>query len=366
MTLTNACTPALKGSARGGGRGCAWGRIPVFAIVALLLTGCESLKVLTFQEDARSGREALQKSDPKKYPKQSTRMFLLSPRHPSKFGLPCGDLGVGTTGPSKNELCTDLAAALRREGLIDTPPGADTRTAFVISGAVLLPAAAYAGHEALSFLGNQLASLAEELEENGQKKYHVSILTHRQAFSPNLYLMVVRGDWANAPVASIRTPGEILPPNPGLVLLVKVEPLEKSDFAADVERLPTIGGAVRLRTLFLRVENAMAITGKGKPISISLAFVGKAVRNTRGVRTFGAFAQETMEFQEVAFGSSLDDQDGSGPSGLIPLPPDDASVLELTVAITESGSAIPDAKRARAELEALEEALGEEINDLAD
>ena len=67
-------------------------------------------------------------------------------------------------------------------------------------------------------------------------------------------------------------------------------------------------------------------------------------------------APDPIKIPSVPLGTPVMNQPPS--TGLFALPPTDATALQLSVGITESGSGVPNAKKARADLEAWAAAIG--------
>ena len=116
-----------------------------------------------------------------------------------------------------------------------------------------------------------------------------------------------------------------------------------------------------LRPIYLRANNAVAVTGKGKPIDLAVGFAGKAARTEKGAKKIQLFAESSFSVPNVKLGTAVSAlPDGSS---LIALPPENASALEFSMAITESGTALPNFEKSKAELKSLSKAVGPTIVD---
>jgi hypothetical protein len=104
------------------------------------------------------------------------------------------------------------------------------------------------------------------------------------------------------------------------------------------------------------MNDAVALTAEAEPVDLALAFAGSAAREDREVRSIGTFAEATIRIPSAPLGEPVTNLPES--TGLLALPPTDATAIQLSVGITESGSGVPSAKKARAEFEALAAAIG--------
>jgi hypothetical protein len=111
------------------------------------------------------------------------------------------------------------------------------------------------------------------------------------------------------------------------------------------------------------MDNAVAWTAAGEPVSLALALAGKGARTDEDKNNeVKLFAQSTMKIPALAFGKPV--LGGAG-AGLVALPPDDVTAVELTVGVTEIGAGAPDADRVKAEMTALAKAVGPALADQA-
>jgi hypothetical protein len=230
-----------------------------------------------------------------------------------------------------------------------------------------------------------IAGYVEGLQERGQRTYSGQLLLPRDRAVKGGCLLLVRADFPE---------GGDIPSNFGMALLAKLEPV-KFDAATGAAQTGAPSGsstaqegqsgasapttatpaevapdAARLHILYAKLNNAVAVTGKGKPVHVSVAVVGRAVRAEKGVPKIELFARDTVTLGPLPLPNTDDNATArkakkeaivQASTGLLPMPPYDASAVEITIGITESGSGVPDAKKAKAELEALEKALGPEL-----
>lgn len=275
-------------------------------VCAFGLSGCEYYRAVSFVEDGLSGKTKNQLSS----------LHLIS-ENPAK-------VGGGISEPAFSRLA-------------GCKPNTDDR-----AGALLF--APFVIDAVLGEINNQFDSLVDDLKKKSQKTYKASvILPNRKHFAKTNQCLVF-----------LRTSERV---SPGQINL------EDANFAF-VMGVAKIGeNAFQLRPLYLKAKNAVAITASGEPIGVSVAFVGKAAIEEKGGNKVSLFAEKSFTISNVKLGEERPDLPQA--SGLIALYPNNATALELTVAITETGSGIPDEDKARAELKSLFDAVGPKVKEAA-
>jgi len=282
-------------------------RYIIVITLSVVLSSCAYLRAITFVEDEKSGT-----TEP-----QITKLYLIGPKAASptidakQFGDPAFEKALATCVPK--------------------PPGPGPMEPI---SAILI---GFAVEQGISMITDALAALVDELREKSQRTYATSvILADPGHLEETTCLVVVRGSAAES------APG--VPKTVGLALVLKLERI-------GVGRKD----AVTIQPIYVHLRNAVAITGKGKPVSIAVALAGKAARVKDNIRKVDVFAQATLTLADVPLGKVATDL--PEPSGLVPLAPTDSSSIELSVGITESGTGIPDTEKAKAEIKALAAAL---------
>lgn len=274
--------------------------------LSVTLSGCEYLSAVTFQEDPLSG-----KTDA-----QHTSLNIIS--------VPGANL-TGTPPISLSEA-------------LDRCKNKSEESALATLGVTLIGF----GVDALYKYGSKkLESLVDGLKKRSQKTYKATaIIANPKTFANQAQCLVfLRTAKPLDPKAPID--------NPNLALIIAVTDVGENAF--------------RLSPVYLKAENAVAITGDKKPVSMSVAFVGKAALKEKGVNKVSVFAEHTFNIPDVTLGTFKKELPQG--TGLIALHPDSATQLELVVSITENGSEVPDEDEAKAELKSLLDAVGPTIKD---
>ena len=280
------------------------------AAILLLIgtTGCEFLKAVTFEEAKDSGYET----------KQTTQLLVVQ--------------NVSSVAALKTS-----DADWNKE--IDASVAANCKDP---SKAIAATIAGFAVSQGIDLITGALNSIPEKLKKKSEKTYKASFIPDVPSQFGAQYqcLIFVRKDAGATPKF-------------GLIAIMKV--------SAKTSGSPPVTSAFTLEPVYLRANNAMAVTGEGKPLKVSLAFVGKAAKTDKGTNKVDVFGQSTLSVPEVMIGKAVDPLPSA--TGLIPMPPDGATALELLVAVTESGSALPDDEKAKSELKTVSEAIGTFLKD---
>lgn len=114
--------------------------------------------------------------------------------------------------------------------------------------------------------------------------------------------------------------------------------------------------------LYARIDKAAAVTRDQNPVDVSIALSVAAITHgkdgpERNDIALGSFTIGALELGE----SKTWLEKPSAGTGLMALPPASATALELKLAIVETGSALPDFDKAKAEVKAIQDALGPEL-----
>ncbi len=282
-------------------------------MASLFLTGCEFVRAFTFNEDDSSGHVE----------RQTSKLLLVDEQS--------RDDRAGTVPALDPELRNVLANCAAGEA-------EESATALV------LPIAGFLVQSALDGAVDALASRIEELRQKSQKTYRASVILDdpRDFGRANTCLVFVRSERDES------NPGELADAPPAFVLVLQIEPRGGAQNPTSFTLKPT----------YLRVNRAAAITGDGEPITVAVAFAGKAARLVKNEPKIDIFAEQSIEISNVKLGEQVKHLPEN--IGLIPSAPV-ATALEVSIAITESGSALPNSDKAKAELEALAKAVGPAI-----
>lgn len=188
----------------------------------------------------------------------------------------------------------------------------------------------------VSEVSDELKSAIQELVEKGKHSYSASVFFDDPSkFAAGSQCLVL-----------IRTHGD---DNPRITFthIAKIEPIGS-------ER-----GAFRVLPVQLWLKEAVALTSSGEGVDIGVAFSASAVRPNKGGFAKEEFATESYAFKGIRPGSAaLTDRALPAGTDLMRGAPSDAIALQIKLAIAEEGIALPDAKAAGAEVDALAEALG--------
>lgn len=277
------------------------GLLTVAAI--LFLGGCEYYRAVSFDEDDNSGVDT---------PQTSTLSLVSSEGAAFEADFAARDMAEALAycrGAQEESLALSLGAALVGTGV----------------------------DMALGFAESELASKIEGLKAKSERSYKATLVLESAGdfAKENQCLIFQRVDAKDAG----QGPALL---GFGLSLVLAVRPIGDSAFT--------------LSPIYLEADNALAITAEGAPVKISVGFVGKNARTKDGEHIVEPFAESTFSFDKVAFGETVNTRGVQ--SGLVAMFPTDAKSLELSVAITETGSEVPDEEKALGELKSLKEAVG--------
>ena len=281
------------------------------AVVAI--TGCEFARVATFSADPQSGAE-----DP-------YRVALHVTSANASF--------TPTAGRFDPQFATVVAEQCGRRQ-------APTGRSFGAFAGVVAP---FVIDQFIGAASSALQSRVEELADNSQKGYATRVVLDRNEMprgGPNQCIIVER----------IMTSGG---EDRGGVALVLRATREGS----------TGNAAFSLKPVYVELRETLAVTAAGAPVEISVAVAAKVAR--QGPR--GPVVQDSslgsFTIRQLAIGAPQTEFGTPVSSGLVAQTPDDADAIELSVAIVETGSEIPDAEKTQAEVKAFEGAVGPTLRD---
>lgn len=175
---------------------------------------------------------------------------------------------------------------------------------------------------------------ADEIRQNSQAVYSASVLILKRPAGPLEGCLVFTRE------------SEVNPKVIGLEVRLKIENKEDVAFTIKPEQVT--------------LKNSLAWTGASQPVDLSIAFSGITGISSNGGGSLVPIGETVFTVEKVEFGKTL--REGALPpkSRLVAQPPA-GKLLELTIAVTETGSAIPDSGKVKAETLALIEAAGPEI-----
>ncbi len=310
-------------------------RSTLFASVAIMLAlpGCEYLRVVSFQAAEGSGITG----------RQAIQTALVAPADPAVAQRP--DLGDGFDSRFETALEAHCSTS-------DRTPDDGAFTPEALPALVLAPLAGALVQITIDQVTSELQAAADELRARSQQTYDGRLIleTDTVAFGrgPQCLVFVRRVEPAEGASEDDGL-------QPGFALIMTVEPKGASATAGGAA---ANAPAVVLRPVYLELKRALAVTGQGEGLDIAVAVAARAaLRDAKGpaVRdvSLGSFTVPA-----VPPGSVMDAFEDDLGTGLVALYPDETRAIELTLAVTETGSAIPDTERAKAEVEAISKAVG--------
>lgn len=301
-------------------------KISMVVIITYLLSGCEYIKVATFDENNSSGKTEENEVTISWFSSESnsktnklldeTKVSIIAGKFP-KAANTLENCGIKFTKQSDNSISSAAADP--------------------IVGTVVV----YAVGQALSYGKNKLQSKITALQKASTSDYSAKIITPDFAKfkSENSCIALLR----DKPDAT-----ESDKAKSGLVLVLSIEPVKGTAKPVAFQVIPK----------FLQANTARAITEQGEPISISVAISGKQIRLKDESPVKEDFASGVFKIAKVPIGEPISDFPNGMGTGLLPMPHNKAQALEITIAVTETGSSAIEYDKANAELDALEKAIG--------
>lgn len=299
----------------------------VLLTAMLVTTGCETIEVLSFRKDPRSGvlGDAV------------TSLQLINRST---------DINSPEISPKANDF-PGLPDVMRSKCQAVSQPG--PTAAFVAAAG-----AAVAGlivESAINAASEAIQARVDALKQASKKGYSgILILDDARTLGGGAPRIIEQCLLLTRRIKKKDDEGS----DPGSAFLIGVVPR-----GVNAARSAT---AVVFTPLYAYVERAAAVTRSGQPIdaAIGLSVVaivaGKSGPERREI-SLGAFQVDGLELSKAKLFP------GSAGTGLMALPPSTSAALELRVAVVETGSALPDFDKSKAEIQAVRDALGPAIKD---
>ncbi|MBV1934343.1 MAG: hypothetical protein KUG59_06620 [Parvibaculaceae bacterium] len=315
--------------------------------LSVSLSGCEYLRVLNFKAADHSGIEG----------KIEATVFLLSSSPTTKSdehkALP----------KLRKALGGSPEAVLKFDEIMKESCGLiDSSGEKFVDGVVGPAIAAWGVKQFVKGVSSVLQSKVDEFSEQSSRKYSAKLLLENPAgfeFGTTCLALLRQHDSGEKPkkVGDGQT-AEQVPENlkPSFILVLKMqEQGERTKRTVDGDTVPRTD-AFTLKPVFVYMSDAAAITAEGEGVRVAVALSGVAVfRDAKGPK-LSKFALGSFTIPNVKIGRVTPNLPEG--SGLIASYPDGTTALQLTLAIVETGSDLPDAKKATEELKAITEAVG--------
>lgn len=304
-----------------------WVRVGMISLVLLLATGCETMEVLSFRSDPRSGVAG-----------EAVTTLDMVDRSTADRGVWSRADGFPGLAATMKERCQAVAEVSPTVAVLAPVAG-------VVAG-LIVESAVKAASEALQ-------DRVDALKQASRKGYSGMLIMDdarslggSKARVVNQCLLLTRrlkskdGDEVTAPAAAY---------------LIGVVP-HGTNVAKN-------RAAVVFLPLYVHIDQAAAVTRNGQTIdaAVGLSVVvivdGKSGPERREI-SLGAF-----QLSGIAPGKTRKLDQPSAGTGLMAMPPSTSAALELRVAVVETGSALPDFDKSKAEIQAVRDALGPAIKD---
>lgn len=299
-------------------------RTAAITTAMLALAGCEYARVVAFDGHELSGSR-----DP-----YDVRLGVVGT--PGKASSPALPRSARSTLGA--ESFSDLyRETLERECSVDAPK-ATGRT-------LVAPLIGFAVDQFIGGVSSALQSRADELKESSQKTYATSILLKPEEFPVN-----ARGRCIVVERVAKADDGAV--PAGGLALAFRLTPVGATGSVA-----------MTPEPVYAELRKALALTASDRGVSLVIALGARVARMGENGPAVGEVALGSFTIPNLTIGKPKFDFDNRAGGDLIAQIPDGWDALELTVAVVETGSAIPDADRAKAEVKALQAAIGPKLRD---
>lgn len=310
-------------------------RLTSGAAAALLVTACQTVDVLTFREDPNSGVTG----------QAATTLYIVDRSTDLKE----------LEGP---------IAAFEGLGSAIKQCQAVSRPSATVAGPIAAAVAGLVVQSAINAASEAIQERVEALKQASKKGYSgVAIIDDAGTLGAGTTGVVQQ---CLLLVRTITPKGKDI--EAASAFLIAVVPRGK-----DVRRN---SAAVVFTPIYARIEKAAAVTRSGQPVnaavglSVVAVVVGKNGPERREV-SLGAFQLDSMTLGKTESFTVSVKKPGVGEeqapvhpgTGLMALPPANSAALELRVAIVETGSALPDFDKSKAEIQAARDALGPATKD---
>ncbi|SFH60369.1 hypothetical protein [Albimonas pacifica] len=292
--------------------------------LALTLSGCESYKAATFRAEPGSGVPG---------PASASLNLPVAPgapsAHPAGAAFPPG---------------AEAAAAAFRAALATScaPAGQPGPTTESVVGAAALALAPFAFDLVAGAIVSQMKSSIDALAARSQA-----------AWKATWYI--------EEPAGFMAWTGGAKPDDQCVVLLRRHGKGDAAETTfVHLARLVPMGsrrGAVRLEPLFHWAGKTAALTGRGEGLAMGFALSIRAVQPSQAGYAIEDIELGSYAIGDVRIGQAMGREALPAGTGLLRLPSSEATALELTFAVSETGSGFPDASAAKAEIDAVDAAL---------
>lgn len=300
-------------------------RAVALTTAVLALAGCEYARVVAFDGHERSGSR-----DP-----YDVRIGVVGT--PGKASLPA--LPRSARGTLEAQSFSGLYRETLEQECSVAAPNATGR-------AIVAPLIGFAVDQFIGGVSSALQSRADDLKERSQKTYATSILLKPEEFPDNaLGRCIVVERVAKADDGAV--------PAGGLALAFRLTPVGAT---GNVAMTP--------EPVYVELREALALTASGRGVSLAIALGARVAWMGENGPTVSDVALGSFTISNLTIGKPKFDFDNRAGGDLIAQIPDGWDALELTVAVVETGSAIPDADKAKAEVKALQAAIGPKLRDV--
>lgn len=283
----------------------------VGGMALLALSGCEYLSAVSFEKDENSGDK---------------RPFEARGHYVHEAAAMTFEAAAG--------LNTAYTTALRDHCAPHGP-----RTA----GPLVVAAATFAADQILSAVASELAAEVDRLRARSDRTYRGRITLELDS------LKLGAGPQCIV-VERIANPGDGETPASALVIAVEPHGVGKSGPVA-----------LSFRPVYFELRRGYAVTGAGQGIDVTVRLDLRAGYRAKGGPALKDLRSESFRMAEVKPGEVRDSFGTGSGTGIVENVPDGAQTLQITVEIREQGSAIPDAERAKAEIEAARGTFGDAL-----
>ena len=348
-------------------------------IGALTLSSCETLKVLTFNDDDRSGYSE----------NESVSLFLYRAalnRDPDERNLRKRQI-LNSMVKNLYETHEDLQQDLKDCGYVPKRQGG------IQSGQLILGMVYFAVQHLFNYGAEKLQGYVESHHKKGLSAYsarlvgteldvaatfgNACLFMQRSYKRDQNFLMILKLEFHSRAITSLsidysRTEtkktttkkseqyveGKTSVTKEIIKTIVETAPLPT------IEKSKEIPIAFTIRPIFIRVNKARALTEKDKPIELAVAVVGKNVIEENGALKSSDFVSTSFSISDIHLEKNITSLPQS--SGLLVYPSEGSLVTEIDVSVVETGTAAGDTDKANAEILALKQIISSEAKKYLD
>lgn len=291
------------------------GRTALAGLLAFSLGGCEYLRVISFNDAEGSG---------------DTRPFKVASEY-----APSG---------SNSDGLESILAKYANPGAVRTAcalPDVQAKAVAPLAAA----AASFVVGQLISYVSSELQAAADELAARSQRTYRAKVLLVPDDEPFGKHCLIVERLAADEEETEL-----------AMALVLLVDPLS-------IGQQGPVGAVVK--PVYLEFREGLAVTAEGEGIDLAVGIGMSVALETKNGPQIQQVSLGSFTLPQVKPGAVEDMfEAGEVGTGLVAMPPSSAKAIEITVAIMETGSAIPDTDKAKAEIQALEEAIGPVITDI--